>query len=166
MTYHIYTLKHPETLEIFYVGCTSQPIARERAHTLNYNRTKGFIPVFEVVEKIEGSASDAIAREWELIQEYSKSHNLQQDIKTRRPGNVRRRELWASSEKVQSFYLELEQERIASYKYYPFKVVAEKFNISVLRLRQMLEEKNIKPYQIGTRSYRLRTDQIEKLFVL
>jgi hypothetical protein len=51
MRFYIYTLAHPETKEIFYVGQTAWWPNRAEQHKNNYLRTKGFAPIFELVEE-------------------------------------------------------------------------------------------------------------------
>jgi predicted GIY-YIG superfamily endonuclease len=80
MPYSIYTLSHPGTGEIFYVGCTSNIPNRMRAHSYSnakclakygkltqakdhYILSQRIEPVFHVIEEVFGDLETACARE-------------------------------------------------------------------------------------------------------
>ncbi len=71
MQCHVYILKHPETLAVIYVGSTFLLKQRESQHRSKYNITKGFTPLFEVIESFKDDV-DAERFEFLLIKKYIK----------------------------------------------------------------------------------------------
>lgn len=150
MTYSIYTLKHPITLRIIYVGCTENPKNRQLTHKSNYLKKYGFEPLFEVIETHDNSF-DAFEREWELIQQFCKEFSLMQDTETKRPG------------KRKNFPARLFQQDRRQ-QYYTVKDVMVEYNVSRSAIYRQMKEKGVDPYKIGPRSIRLSRSQINQIF--
>lgn len=85
MIFYIYTLKHPETLKVVYVGCTSNTKARLASHRTVYSWKYKYEPIMSVIEQHDCNTK-AKNREWELIKFYNNISPLNQNCKQKMTG--------------------------------------------------------------------------------
>lgn len=85
MTHFIYTLTHPKTNQVVYVGRTYQPDVRFATHKTNFKKQHKFVPIPAIVET-HYDFSYAHEREWELTQYYNKISPLMQSCDRKRIG--------------------------------------------------------------------------------
>lgn len=159
MAFSIYILRHPDSKEVVYVGCTSNPDTRYKQHCYNFLRKFGFSPEFEIIDTID-DYDTALDKEWELIQEHKETVASFQHTKFPMPGRLPKSHYDVQVKKA--VVLATEQKRF--YQFYRFKDVMENYKVTRTTLYRLMKERGIDPYMIGKRSPRLREDQIEKLF--
>lgn len=87
MTFYIYILKHPETSEIIYVGCTVNWELRINTHRYKYRAKYGYVPIIEILEEFLDESS-AKKRERELISFYRNSNPELHNSKIYKPGKL------------------------------------------------------------------------------
>jgi predicted GIY-YIG superfamily endonuclease len=158
MPFSVYILKHPDSRQIIYVGCSFKPVRRAYTHACNFLRKYGFVPVFEIVEMFD-DYSTALDREWELIQLHKETVEPYQFTKRPMSGRLPK-EFYDIKEIIESVHYQSSSVP----QFFTYKDVVEKYKISFADLKRLMKAKSIQPHMFGARTSRLSQQQLNELF--
>lgn len=109
ITYSVYALIHPESLEVIYIGVTKDIRTRLNAHRTVYKKNGEPMPLITTVE-VFTNVYDAEEYEFQLITEYkSIGHSIKNSDK-RNPGRVLTSQRRIDRKRLSRLYPELLKE--------------------------------------------------------